>query len=688
MLASVHQHQSLRPPAKNLFIISSAVAMSSNNTKEKGVFPDDAHLPRDDTASPSTDRGEEVPVSSVGEVLQSRGVTRMEAVYREAKQSRLSLHLVGASVLVCAWAYSLDGSTTSYYSIDASSHYRQHSSVLSTLSIATGVVSAVSKPSVAKVADVTSRPYTYVVTLLFYVVGYAVAASSASVAAYVAGEVLVAVGSSGLDLANDIIVADLTPLEWRGFVGSLLSTPFVVNTWFAGKIVDAVQARGQWRWGYGMFAIIMPAALGPAIATLLYLDRKARNGGVVTLASSSAARRRAAEERAAAEDKGYDGGPRGAVVGARAPSEESPAPPPEPSATWTESLKRGLVEMDAFGLVLLGFGWTLLLLPFSLKTYADHGWRNRSLVAMMVTGGVLLGAYVVYELKWAKVPSAPRRLVTNKTFLMAIVIDSFYMLAGNMRGLYWSSYVYIAKPWSSRDWVYYNNTLTLALCVFGLVAGLLQRWTHRYKMLQVVGLCVKIVGMGIMMDGPRATVSTAAMVLSLVMMGCGGAFLRGRVPRGLAGDVALAIALLSLWSRIGSSVGSAVAAVIWADRMPRLLRRHLPASATDEGVRSLFDSVRTIRTKYAFDDPMRQGAIEAYRRTLYYCLAPALALAFVPLVAALFQTNFYLGKQHNAVTNVGNDGLVLGEEDRNPEPPLPPASSKREAFLRFWAGGK
>ncbi|KAF6816301.1 siderophore iron transporter [Colletotrichum plurivorum] len=645
------------------------------NNQESGVFSDDIHIPKDGTISPSTDR-EEVQISSVGEILQSQGVTRMEAVYREAKQNRLSLYLVGASVLVCAWAYSLDGSTTSYYSIDASSYYQQHSSVLSTLSIATNIISAVSKPFIAKISDITSRPYTYIITLLFYVVGYIIAASSTSISAYVVGEVFVAIGSSGLDLTNDIIVADLTPLEWRGFVSSLLSTPFIINTWFAGKIVDAMQAKNQWRWGYGMFAIIMPAALSPAIGTLLYLDKKAKKDDIVNIASSNAARRAA---RHLAGEKGYEG-PHGAII----------APAAEEKTTWTQSLKRNLIEIDAFGLILLGFGWSLLLLPFSLKTYADHGWRNQSLIAMMVVGGVLLIAYGVYEIKWAKVPSAPRRLVMNKTFLMAIVIDAFYMLAGNIRGLYWSSYVYIAKPWSSQNWVYYNNTLTLALCVFGLVAGLIQRWTHRYKLLQIIGLCIKIIGMGIMLDGPRATISTAPMVLSLVMIGCGGAFSvvgsrvasQASVPHQ---DVALAIALLSLWSKIGSSIGSAIVAVIWADKMPKLLRQYLPATATDKDVKSLFNSVRTIRTKYAFDDPMRQGAIEAYRRTLYYCLAPAVALAFIPLIAALFQTNFYLGKQQNAVTNVGNDGQVLKEEDRNPEA-LPPAKNKKEAFLRFWAG--
>jgi hypothetical protein len=70
-------------------------------------------------AAPANAAGEppEKPaiISDVGDVVQSRGVTRMEAVYREARSNRVSFWLIGASVLVCAWAYSLDSSTTSYY---------------------------------------------------------------------------------------------------------------------------------------------------------------------------------------------------------------------------------------------------------------------------------------------------------------------------------------------------------------------------------------------------------------------------------------------------------------------------------------------------------------------------------------------------------------------------------------------
>ncbi|KAL6810290.1 major facilitator superfamily domain-containing protein [Trichoderma sp. SZMC 28015] len=603
------------------------------STEDK-ISPIGAGVPDADNASDILKPG-----ANAGDIVQSRGVTRMEAVYRETKSNRKLFWLVGGSVLVCAWAYSLDSSTTSYYSVDASSYFKQHSSVLATLSIATSIISAVSKPFIAKISDITSRPYTYLLILGFYIIGYIIAATSKTISAYVVGEVFVAIGGSGIDLTNDIIVADLTPLEWRGFASSMLSTPFIINTWFSGKIVDALEKRNQWRWGYGMFAIIMPVALGPAVATLIWLDRMAKKNG----------------------------------------------------QQWTQSLKMNLEEIDAFGLVLLGFGWSLLLLPFSLKTYAEHGWRNESLIAMVIVGGLLLVAYIVFEMKFARVPSAPRRLVFNKTFVMAIVIDSFYMLAGNIRSLYWSSYVYVAKPWSYQDWVYYGNTLTLALCITGPFVGLAQRWTHRYKFIQIVGLCIKIIGIGIMLDGRLAAISTGALVMSSILVGIGGSMSvvgsrvasQASVPHQ---DVALAVSLLSLWSKIGSAIGSAIVAVIWSNQMPKQLRKYLPAGTPEATVKKLFGDMRSLRTAYDFDDPIRQGAITAYRHALYYCITVALALAFVPLVAAFFQTNYFLGKQQNAVTDVGNDGLPLSEKDRNPDP-LPPPKNKKEAFLRFWAGG-
>lgn len=384
------------------------------------ISPISARVPEADSASDVLK-----PRANVGDIIQSKGVTRMEAVYRETQANRKLFWLVGASVLVCAWAYSLDSSTTSYYSVDASSYFKQHSSVLATLSIATSSISAVSKPFIAKISDITSRPYTYLLILGFYIIGYIIAATSKTVSAYVVGEVFVAIGGSGIDLTNDIIVADLTPLEWRGFASSMLSTPFIINTWFSGKIVNALEKRDQWRWGYGMFAIIMPVALGPAVATLIWLDRMAKKKGIANIASSNAARRTMISS---ANQKNQEK----AIDTITTPLADNT------KQQWMHSLKTNLEEIDAFGLILLGFGWSLLLLPFSLKTYAEHGWRNQSLIAMMILGGLFLIAYVVFEIKFARVPSAPRRLVFNKTFIMAIIIDSFYMRESIYKaGIYW-----------------------------------------------------------------------------------------------------------------------------------------------------------------------------------------------------------------------------------------------------------
>lgn len=179
------------------------------------------------------------------------------------------------------------------------------------------------------------------------------------------------------------------------------------------KIVDALEKRDQWRWGYGMFAIIMPVALGPAVTALIWLDRMAKKKGVANIASSNAARRTV---DSLADQEGQQK-TIGIII----------TPVTGTEKQWTQSLKMNLEDIDAFGLILLGFGWSLPLLPFSLKTYADHGWRNQSLIAMMTVGGLLLIAYIVFEIKYTRVPSAPRRLVFNKTFVMAIIIDSFYM---------------------------------------------------------------------------------------------------------------------------------------------------------------------------------------------------------------------------------------------------------------------
>jgi len=79
--------------------------------------------------------------------------------------------------------------------------------------------------------------------------------------------------------------------------------------------------------------------------------------------------------------------------------------------------------------------------------------------------------------------------------------------------------------------------------------------------------------MGIMFKGDMATDNTAAMVLSMILVGFGGSmFVVGSRVASEASvphqDVALVISLLSLWSKVGSAIGSAIV-VIWSSQMPK-----------------------------------------------------------------------------------------------------------------------
>lgn len=551
----------------------------------------------------------EVPVAP-----KSRGITHIEAVkdsMGHVDKGRLVTYLFCGSILITAWAYALDGSTTYNYQPYATSSFNRHS-MLSTLAIATSLMAAICKPFIAKFSDLTSRPVTYILVLFLYVVGTIIVACSPNISAYVVGASFISVGSSGLSLLNSIVVADLSPLKWRGFMTAMLSTPYIINTWFSGLIVSAV-VGSNWRWGYGMFAIIMPVTLSPAIGIMLWLDHKANKEGKISLNAYG-------QERQVLDKN------------------------------WAKTIKNALIEIDAFGLILLGFGFSLLLLPFSLYYYAENGFKNPSMIAMFVTGGVILILFTVYEIYFAPFPSMPKRIVFNRTFISAVVIDCIYMLAGYIFINYWSSYAYVITDWSVQNWTYYNNTLTMGLCVFGVVAGAYHRIFHRYKYLQISGLCIKTIAYGVFSITPA---NTAVLVIGQIMVGVGGAFsvvssqvaAQASVPHQ---DLGTVISLLSLWSSVFASIGSAISAVIWSSKMPQYLREYMPASVNDTQVLTFYSDITTLRL-YDMDSPIRQAGISAYYKTMYYMINPALGISFVSIIAGFFQTNYYLGDQNNAV---------------------------------------
>jgi hypothetical protein len=91
----------------------------------------------------------------------------------------------------------------------------------------------------------------------------------------------------------------------------------------------------------GMFAILVPAALLPLIATLLWAENKAKKLGIIMRAKNG----ELAEEQ----------------------------------LTIFEKIKLTAAKLDVMGLLLIGTSVALILLPLTLSQSAKGGWNNGTL---------------------------------------------------------------------------------------------------------------------------------------------------------------------------------------------------------------------------------------------------------------------------------------------------------------------
>ena len=141
---------------------------------------------------------------------QSRGVAHIEAIrdtMLNVSSGKKVKVLLCASILVCAWVLVLDSSTTSSYEPFATSSFGKHS-MIGTVTIAKTIIASVCRPIIAKIADLTSRPHTYILVVTLYTVGYVISSAAQDITAFSAGQVLAGIGFAGIDLINTLIVAD------------------------------------------------------------------------------------------------------------------------------------------------------------------------------------------------------------------------------------------------------------------------------------------------------------------------------------------------------------------------------------------------------------------------------------------------------------------------------------------------
>lgn len=171
--------------------------------------------------------------------------------------------------------FEFDNATTYNYKDIATSEF-QSISLLGALSTGGTIVAAVMKPPWARLLDVIGRAETYAVTVLMYIISYAMTASAKTFNTYSGGYIIYCLGQTGMQIFDQIIVADITTSRWRALANQLISLPFLYVPWTAAFIVESALETVGWRWGIGIFATILPISSLCVVVPIKYYQRRTR----------------------------------------------------------------------------------------------------------------------------------------------------------------------------------------------------------------------------------------------------------------------------------------------------------------------------------------------------------------------------------------------------------------------------
>ncbi|KAL2036510.1 hypothetical protein N7G274_010740 [Stereocaulon virgatum] len=530
------------------------------------------------------------------------GVKNIEAVSQTWTQWSLIAAYLG--IFLVAFCTSLEGQTTINLTVYATSAFAEHS-LVATVLVVQGVVNAVIKPPMAKIANVFGRLEAFCISVFIYVIGYIQMAGSNNVKAFASAQIFYSAGATGLQILIQIFVADTSDLLNRALFSSLPDVPFLITVWAGPPIANRLLAHATWRWGYGLWSIVLPAAFMPLALSLLLNTRKAAKQGLL------------------------------------------------PHSPWKgrsvlDGLKNLWYELDVMGLLLLSAAISLILIPLTLAATAKDHWRNVSIIAMIVIGCLCLLVFLVWESmhKLAPRPFLSLRLLTNRNVIAGCTIGFFYFAVFYTSIYpYFPSYLQVVQGDSVTAAGHITQTFTFTSTVSSICISLVIKYTRHYKYYITLGACIYLLGVGLMIRYRSESSLTSQIVGTQLAMGIGGGMINVPAQLGVQAavshsDVAAATAIFLTIVEIGGAVGNAISGAVWTANLQSRLVKYLPPSAQADA--TLIFGNLTLAKSYVSGSLERTAINRSYQETMDILLIIAACLAAPLIPLSLIMRNYKL----------------------------------------------
>nr|ANC28057.1 major facilitator superfamily [Polyporus umbellatus] len=448
--------------------------------------------------------------------------------------------------------------------------------------IATGYMLSLTsfQPLYGKLSDIFGRKSCLLFAYSVFALGCLCCGLARNMTELITARALAGVGGGGISTMTSIIMSDVAMLRQRGMLQGVVNIAWAIGQ-ATGAPLGGIMADGVgWRWA---FLLQVPVTVLAILSVGLGLNL------------------------------------------------------PRPSAgNFREKLAR--VDFAGAGMLVV----SMFLLLFGLDRGGNVSWTDHMTIVSLLLSAIFLVMFVAVELRWAREPFAPKRIVVHPTLLASYLCNLFSNGATITVFFHVSLYLQAVRGFSASD-----VGLTLLPTIFGgvsgsLAAGLFMQKTGKYYVFTLAMFVLMLVGniMISLVTGVTAF-SLAGLILGIIVNNFGiGAGINSTLVALIANagpdDQAIATAVSYLFRSLGSVVGLSVGTALAQDILRQSLRKRLtgqPGVDVDEITRRVRESLGYIGQ---LEPAVRAKVVRSYQDGLQATFWFTVTLSVLTVLISLY----------------------------------------------------
>ncbi|KAF9272276.1 hypothetical protein BGZ68_002560 [Mortierella alpina] len=498
--------------------------------------------------------------------------------------------VICAAVLFQAFAYSFE-SNMYYSALSYVTAYLISTSIGSILPTILQILRAALVPFFIKFSDVCGRAESISIAMALYLIGITIQGAARSFVQVAVGQIFYGMGSTGVLVLTQVLIADTTRLIDRGVMFALWDVPSIASVFIVQALTDPLtlpklgEPEDKWRKAFLVMGIVSVVGAAVLLAPLWYLQRKALRD-----------RTKRFQRR---------------------------------SIQWL------MREFDTIGALLLTLSMSLTLLPMILANSYEGNWKNGKIIAMMCSGIAAIILLIIWEIKFTDRPIMSMKIWGNRTAFGALVITLVFAIMSSVNYQYLALYLVVSRNISYGDAYLLERGYPVVWTICQLITAFLMKRYNTCRPFIWIGITIHVLGVGLMIPARLPTAPDAFVVVSQAIAGGGAGIANVASTISVTGivdkkDVATVIGAQQVLSSVGYAIGGALAGGIWTQYLPRRLEKHI-ASPYDKHL-ALNDPLKYIPS---LDPVTKAQLVDAYADSQMLMSIITCCLAVIAFVCAM-----------------------------------------------------